>query len=157
MSLRKLLCVLMSIVCFMMLVLLALWQYHKYELLPRQPCSSTINNGTFFDETLKPYIFNGVITWWPANNQLTLFGIREENGEKLTFERTLVLDQVKIENNNIHGKVREVKVSVADQLPEGRVLIGEKGKAMSLIFKRINSDRWLMLINDNWVTMCENK
>jgi hypothetical protein len=136
---------------------LGLWEYSKYESLPHQPCSSTVENGKFIDENLQSYTFNGVITWWPDNNRLTLFGVKEENGNKRVLERTLVMDVIDTGRNNIHAKVKEVSFSVADQMPKEQALIGEKGKEMSLIFKRINSKRWLMLINDNWVMMCENK
>ena len=157
MSLRKLFCILILVAIFFTVIIVGLWQYQKYEVLPHHPCSSTIDNGNFFDETFQPYTFNGVITWWPSNHRLTLFGVRDDGDIKRVFERTLIIDPVNVVENNIHGKVKEVRVSVADQLPKGMTLIGEEGKGMALIFKRINTNRWLMLINDNWVMMCENK
>ncbi|MGU3524761.1 hypothetical protein ACLBW2_16845 [Enterobacteriaceae bacterium C23F] len=133
------------------------WHYFDAQSTPTEPCTSVIREGHFIDESLQPYRFNGVITWWPKLSRLTLFGIRSDTDGDKVFNRTLVLDNVRRKANVVHGKVAAINIAMGDQLPAKTFLISEGNQDLTLLFKPINRDNWLVMINDNWVMMCEYK
>lgn len=133
------------------------WDYFDAQSIPAEPCTSVIHDGHFIDENLENYRFNGVITWWPKFSRLTLFGIRTDaNGDKV-FNRTLLLQGVTRKGSVIHGRVAELNIAAGDQLPKEMFLISDSNQDLTLLFKPINHGSWLMMINDNWVMMCEYK
>lgn len=133
------------------------WRYFEAQSRPGEPCSSVIRDGHFIDESLQPYRLNGVITWWPKLSRLTLFGIRTDSSGEKVFNRTLLLENVRHKDNVVHGRVAQIKVATGDQLPGKIFLISEGSQDLTLLFKPVNRDSWLMMVNDNWVMMCEYK
>ncbi|HEY3983148.1 hypothetical protein [Cedecea sp.] len=133
------------------------WGYFDAQRTPTEPCSSVIHDGRFIDENLEHYRFNGVITWWPKLSRLTLFGIKSDTAGDKVFNRSLVLQGVKRKGSVVHGRVAELNIAPGDQLPKKMFLISESNQDLALLFKPINQGRWLMMINDNWVMMCEYK
>lgn len=133
------------------------WGYFDAQKVPSEPCTSVIHNGHFIDENLESYQFNGVITWWPKFSRLTLFGIKSDATGDRVFNRSLLLKDVTRKNNVVQGRVAELNIAMGDQLPKKMFLISENHQDLTLLFKPINHGSWLVMINDNWVMMCEYK
>ncbi|PKB91364.1 hypothetical protein A8A01_01175 [Ewingella americana] len=133
------------------------WDYFDAQRTPAEPCTSVIHDGRFIDESLEHYRFNGVITWWPKLSRLTLFGIKSDADGDKVFNRTLLLKEVKRKGNVVHGRVAKLNITIGDQLPKKVFLISESDQDLTLLFKPINQGSWLVMINDNWVMMCEYK
>jgi hypothetical protein len=135
----------------------ASWSYFDSRRMPEEPCTSVIHEGHFINENLEKYRFNGVITWWPKLSRLTLFGIKSDSSGDRVFNRALVLKGVSRKGNVVHGRVAELNIAVSDQLPKDAFLISESNRDMALLFKPIDNESWLVMVNDNWVMMCEYK
>nr|WP_159466072.1 hypothetical protein [Scandinavium goeteborgense] len=133
------------------------WDYFDAQRIPEEPCTSVIHDGRFIDENLAHYRFNGVITWWPKLARLTLFGIKSDGSGDKVFNRALKLKDVRKKGSVIHGRVAALDIAIGDQLPKQTFLISEGNQDLTLLFKPINHGSWLVMINDNWVMMCEYK
>jgi hypothetical protein len=159
MHIRVLLFVLISLLCLSMGSAFAwmTWRYLDNERVPDEPCTSIIRDGQYIDESLEHYRFNGVITWWPKLSRLTLFGIKTDSAGNKVFNRALQLKNVTRKGSVVHGRVAQLNIAVGDQLPQKTFLISEGNQDLTLLFKPVNTDSWLVMINDNWVMMCEYK
>lgn len=156
MSRRTLFLILMALISLVVSSVL-FWLILTEENLPQKPCSSIIKNSKLIDDLQRPYQLQGTITWWPHDNRLTLFGMKKDEKSSLIFDRAVQLQAVKKHGGVVQGTVDSVSKASVDQLPPDYKLIGEKGRDLTLFFKKIDSDRWLMMIDDNWVMMCEYK
>lgn len=160
MSIRTLFLVLMGAICVLGGALLSwtIWHHFENAQRPDQPCSSIIQGANLIDQYQSPYQFNGVITWWPQANKLTLFGVKsDKDNAGIVFDRALQLQTLTAKKGVIQAKISDLKIFNDDKLPPDYVILGEKGKDLTLLFKPIDHNSWLMLINDNWIMMCENK
>jgi hypothetical protein len=128
------------------------------DSLPSAPCSSVIENGDFVSDNLQRYQFNGTITFWLNEKMVTIFGVVDILHDKKILRRSLILDPVKYSSNKVvTGQVSQVNISPSDDIGEGKVLFSRKGEALNLIFTRIKPKMYLVTVNDNWITMCEEK
>lgn len=133
------------------------YKYIDSKRTPQHPCTSVINGARFIDENRVHYNFNGVITWWPKLSRITLFGVRTDDSGDKVINRQLQLKDVKRHEDVISGKVSELKKMSGDSLPENFFLVSDVNQYLTLVFKYLNNNRWLMMSNDNWVMLCENK
>lgn len=131
--------------------------YLKHHDIPDQPCSSNIKNGHFINKDQQPYSLNGVITWWPQSNRITLLGVKTSGEKKTPFNRKILLSHIEKYDGVIHGKINELIIDNGDQLLRNDTIFGDKDSFISLLFKRIDKNSWLMMVNDDWVMLCEYK
>ncbi|OON41334.1 hypothetical protein BTJ39_05060 [Izhakiella australiensis] len=131
--------------------------YQEKYKVPQAPCYSTIKQGAFVDDDQQAYIFNGNITWWPYQEKLSIFGISKNSQGSVVINRSLELSNLWQYKNSVHARVAKVEVAASDRLGDGKALISPVGAPISIIFKPISERKWLMMINDNWVAMCEKK
>jgi hypothetical protein len=131
--------------------------YINSTRVPDEPCSSVIQEGKFIDDNMQHYRFNGVVTWWPKVDQLTLFGIKTDSSGSKVFNRTLQLKSITQKGSVLNGRVSELKIAAGDQLADNTFLISEKDRYASLLFKPIDKNNWLLMVNDNWIMMCGYK
>lgn len=130
---------------------------YQIEDVPEKPCTSIIKEGYFIDSLQQHYRFNGSVTWWPRTHRISLFGLQSDQQKSLVFDRVIHLENVHRKDNIIQGKVKETIKASADQLPNDYEMIAENGQDISLVFKHIDARNWLVMLNDNWVMMCEYK
>lgn len=132
------------------------WNYFDAQKIPGEPCTCVIHDGQFIDENLKHYRFDGVITWWPKLSRLTLFGIKSDDHGDKVFNRALLLQDVTRKGNLVQGRVAKVNIANGDQLPKKMFLISKSNQELMLLFKPINHGSWQLMINGDWVLMCED-
>lgn len=134
-----------------------IYKYMDNKKAPQKPCTSTITDGRFIDEGFINYRFNGVITWWPKLNRITIFGVRSDDGGDKVISRALQLKDVKKNGGVFSGKVAELKKASSERLPDNFFMISGENQYLTIMFKKVTPNNWLMLSNDNWVMMCEYK
>ncbi|HFK7188285.1 hypothetical protein [Serratia odorifera] len=126
-------------------------------MMPHSPCYSVIKEGRFIDDLHNNYSLNSVVTWWPRDDKLSFFGVKsDKNGEKI-IKRTLNLGEVNKYEGVLRARVDSVDISPSDQLGKSNAMFASAGQPMTIIFKPLTRKSWLMMINDNWVLMCEKR
>ncbi|NUU66087.1 hypothetical protein HQN64_08175 [Enterobacteriaceae bacterium BIT-l23] len=125
--------------------------------VPQTPCSSTMNNGLFMDDDNRRYSFSGGVTWWPKEKKISFFGVKKVNENLITVKRVLSLDQVQQSHNVISARIAQVSIAPGDSLGRNAVMFSGKGDSIMMMFKRLNHNSWLLMLNDNWILMCTNK
>ncbi|MHC9060953.1 hypothetical protein [Pantoea sp. y20] len=128
------------------------WQETKH--VPQSPCYSVIKEGQFIGNDLQPYTFNGIITWWPKREQVSMFGIKRSGKDELVVKQTVQLTDVTQYGNAIYGRVGLIDNNSQASLSS---TLNRKGAPISIIFKPVSEQRWLMMMNDNWISLCEKK
>lgn len=139
-------------------VIFSIYQ-HNYGngMTPHYPCYSIIKNGNFVDDHQQPYIFNGGLTWWPHQGKLSVFGVIKESQGSRVINRTLNLQSINQHKDTIHARVAGVDIAAGDQMGKDFTLISAPETPLTLIFKPLAERKWLIMINDNWIAMCEKK
>ncbi|MEW5561955.1 hypothetical protein AB1287_17195 [Enterobacter asburiae] len=135
----------------------AIQDYQEKKLTPQVPCYSVIREGNFIDDNLQPYSFNGGLTWWPYQKKLSVFGISKNSHGGKVINRILNLGDVRQHQGTIHARVAAVDIAAGDQLGKEYTLFSATGTPLTLTFKPLTDRKWLMMINDNWIAMCEKK
>jgi hypothetical protein len=125
--------------------------------VPLTPCSSVINNASFMDDENQRYYFSGSVTWWPKENKISFFGVKKTDERLITVKRILTLEQVQQSRNVVSAQVSDVSISPGDSLGRNNVMFSGKGDSVMMMFKHLNHNSWLLMLNDNWILMCVNK
>lgn len=130
--------------------------WEETKRVPQSPCYSVIKEGRFIGNDLQPYTFDGIVTWWPKREQMSMFGIKKTDKDVLVVKQTVQLSDVTQYENAIYGRVGLIDIPIDSQATLSSTL-NKKGASVSLLFKPISDRKWLMMMNDNWVSMCEKK
>lgn len=130
------------------------WQEKKS--VPQFPCHSVIEGGQFIGNDLQPYIFDGILTWWPKRGLVSIFGIKKMGNDTQVVKQAVQLKDITQYGNAIYGHVDQFDIPTNGHVSLFPTL-NKKGASVSFIFKPLSERKWLMMMNDNWVSMCEKK
>ncbi|HEI8868872.1 hypothetical protein [Serratia sp. AKBS12] len=136
-------------------IAVTIWQ--EKHIMPNTPCYSVIKDGRFIDDLHNNYTLNSVVTWWPRDDKLSFFGVKSDRSGGKIIKRTLNLGEVKKYDGILRARVDSVDISPSDQLGKTNAMFASAGQPMTIIFKPLTRKSWLMMINDNWVLMCEKR
>lgn len=126
--------------------------------LPRNPCVSTINNGDFIGDDLKPYSFTGTVTFWLQKSKISIFAVVQEGEDKSILRRELLLSNIAPKSTGIiNAIVKKRYIYPTDTASKKRVLFSEKDEDINLVFYRLRRGVYIVYVNDNWVLTCEEK
>lgn len=123
--------------------------------LPDAPCTMEITNGEFINDQFKNYRFNGSITLWLNSNMITIFGIYDTSEGKKQLNRSLLLENVKRQSNVITAYVKTTNIAPGDELHGVGSFFAAKDQSLTFHFEKIKRGEYLVMINNNWVSLCK--
>ena len=129
------------------------WQAEQ----PASPCYSLISDGQFVNDRLVRYTFTGAFTWWPEQKKITIFGLRKSGENQELINRALYLNVTEQRRGELFGTISRTEILENDRPQNNPPLLSPPGVPVTLFFKKLGGQKWLMMINDNWVMMCEKK
>lgn len=135
----------------------ALNQYLEANQIPQTPCYSTIKEAAFVDNNHQHDTFTGGFIWRPHQEKLAVSGTSKSLQGSRVINRTFTLDEVHQHKGVIHARVAAVDIAAGDQWEKEPALLSTAGAPLTLIFKPLTAGKWLLMINDNWITVCEKK
>jgi hypothetical protein len=115
---------------------------------------SSVESGDFIDDAFERYRFKGSVTFWPASNAITAFGVIGEEGKTYQFRRQMRLKKVGDGGKRAVFSVQSLHVDPTDQWQRHNAFFSESGEKLYLSVKRLSANEYMYFINDNWVFMC---
>jgi hypothetical protein len=124
--------------------------------IPVSACISNIKNASFINDAYQGYSFQGKISFWPKNNSVSAFGILTIDDEHFKLRRNIDIEKGSYRENSYSGVVKTVNLSPSDNVTTlGKMLFSHEGEKIVMDFEKISDNRYVVFVNDNWVSMCE--
>ncbi len=123
--------------------------------LPNVPCSMEITHGEFINDQYNHYQFNGSITLWLKSNMITIFGVYDTRDGKKQLNRSLMLERVSKHANVLTAYVKAANIAPGDELHDIGNFFAAKDQSLTFHFHEIKRGEYLVMINNNWVSLCK--